>query len=383
MKRSLLLTNDYPPVISGISTVYYHVWKHYDPERMLVLTPHVDGDKDFDSSAVFSPIRFRTPQTGLPGKLIRLILTVSWTKWLVFFKGVREIHAGQILSAGPIGLAFQKIFGIPCFLWVYGGETTDAYKGSKITEWFIDTLLNQARYLVTNSPVVTEEFLEYGIPRDRIIEIIPAVDASTFTPGPKPKNLVEKFGVDGKKILLTVSRLTKRKGHDLVLRAMKNLGKSNDLHYIIVGSGEDRERLEELIVEYGLSGMVSFAGRVPDEELPDYYRLSDIYVMPNREVLESTDSIEGFGISFIEANACKKPSIAGKSGGSGAAVIDGLNGYRVDPEDPAELTDRLTALLDNPELADKLGQQGYERVHAEFSWEDRAKTLSEYFTIGE
>jgi len=381
MKRSLLLTNDFPPVISGISTVFYHVWKHYPPDRMFVLTPNVPGADEFDASAAFGPIRFGVPFSGKAGKIMRLALTLLLTARYVLFTGVREIHAGQILSCGPIGWLFQKAFGIPCFLWVYGGETTDAYRGSRFEERLVETLLRGCAFLVTNSPDVTREFLDYGIPEERIVEIIPAVDAGVFTPGPRPPHLVERFGLDGKRVLLTVSRLTKRKGHDLVLRALKLLDDRDDLHYVIVGTGEDRERLEGIVAETGLTGRVTFAGRVDDADMPDYYRLCDIYVMPNREVLESTDSIEGFGISFIEANACEKPSIAGKSGGTAAAVVDGVTGYRVDPEDPGELADRIRFLLDNPNASAGMGAKGRERVLKEFSWEERARTLAKHFGV--
>ncbi|MFC1528688.1 glycosyltransferase family 4 protein, partial [Candidatus Latescibacterota bacterium] len=337
MTRSILLTNDFPPVISGISTVFYHIWKYYSPERMLVLTPRAKESDAFDRSALFRPVRFRSFTGGIIGKLISFALMAFWCSWYVFFRRVREIHAGQILSCGPIGYMYQKLFGIPCFLWVYGGETTDAYRRSWLEERIVGILLRGCSFLVTNSPVVTEEFLAYGIPEDRIIEIIPAVDADTFTPGPPPAHLVEKLGLADKQVILTVSRLTERKGHDLVLKALSILRNRDKLHYVIVGTGEDRERLERIVESHSLSGRVTFAGRVDDTELPGYYRLCDIYVMPNREVLESTDSIEGFGISFVEANACEKPVIAGRSGGTSAAVEDGITGYFVDPENPGEL----------------------------------------------
>ncbi|MBT4482199.1 MAG: glycosyltransferase family 4 protein [Candidatus Latescibacteria bacterium] len=381
MTRSLLMTNDFPPVISGISTLFYNVWKYYSPERMLVLTPRTKDSETFDRAAAFRPVRFRTFAGGKIGKLVSFVLMTFWCTWCVIFRNVREIHTGQILSSGLIGFMFQKLFGIPCFLWVYGGETTKAYRRSLLEEKIIGTLLRECTFLVTISPVVTEEFLEYGIPEERIIEIIPAVDAETFTPGPRPANLVEKLGLEDKQVLLTVSRLTERKGHDLVLKALDILRNHDKLHYVIVGIGEDRERLEGIITKSGLSGRVTFTGRIDDSELPDYYRLCDIYVMPNREVLGSTDSIEGFGISFIEANACEKPVIAGRSGGTSAAVEDGVSGYRVDPENPEELAEKIRHLLDNPDKSADMGRRSRERVLNEFSWEDSARKLAESFSV--
>ncbi len=381
MKRSLLLTHDFPPVISGIATVFYNIWQYYSRDRCIVLTRRVERFEAFDRSAAFHPIRIRVPKIGKPGKIITFFLMASWTTYYVLLRNVREIHAGQILSCGPIGYLFQKICGIPCFLWVYGGETTAVYRRSKWEEKLVNTLLRECTYLVTNSPVVTREFVDYGISEERIIEIVPAVDADIFTPGPPPEHLIEKLGLEGKQVLLTVARLTRRKGHDLVLKAMDILRNRDALHYVIVGLGEDRERLEGIVGTLGLTGSVTFAGRVEDSELPDYYRLCDIYVMPNREVLESTDSIEGFGISFIEANACEKPAIGGRSGGTDAAVVDGVTGYLINPENPEELAEKMCFLLNNPDVSAEMGRAGRERVLREFFWKTRAQTLAGYFSV--
>jgi phosphatidylinositol alpha-1,6-mannosyltransferase len=182
-------------------------------------------------------------------------------------------------------------------------------------------------------------------------------------------------------VLLTVARLARRKGHDLVLRALPLLGDIADLRYVIVGGGEDLARLEEIVRRNGLEESVIFAGRVPEHELPDYYRLCDLYVMPNREVTEVTDSLEGFGISFIEASACGKPAIAGRSGGTDAAVADGETGYLVDPEDPAELASKIRLLLNDPGLRAEMGRKGRERVERDFTWRQRAEELARHLTI--
>lgn len=378
MKKSILLTNDFPPVISGISTFFYNIWRYYPHDRMLILTPFSEGSEEFDSSAYCRPIRLSTLKSGKLSKIVTIMLMTFRTAWYVLFYNVREIHAGQILSFGPIGVLFQKVFGIPCFLWVYGGETSSAYK---LEKWVVEKLLKGCAHLVTISPEVTREFLTYGIPEERLIEIVPAVDTDFFTPGPPPGHLIEKYNLQQKKILLTVSRIVKRKGHELVLMALNLLKDIENLHYLIVGSGEDKERLEDMVETLGLSDRVTFAGWVDDSDLPDYYRLCDIYVMPNREVLETTDSIEGFGISFIDANACEKPSIAGRSGGTSAAVVDGVTGYIVDPENSEELAEKIRFLLDNPEICMEMGRNGRERTVRDFSWKQRAMKLAKYITV--
>jgi phosphatidylinositol alpha-1,6-mannosyltransferase len=356
--------------------MFYHLWKYFPPDRMLVLTPRVKGDREADRRAAFPPLRYRMFLSGKARKVCGMVLMAVRTALLVLFRGVREIHAGQILSCGLIGFVFQRLLGIPCFLWLYGGETTAAYKRHPAEERLVAALIRGCRFLVTISPTTTREFLEFGIPAGRIIEITPAVDADMFRPGPRSAYLAAKHGLEGKHVLLTVARLTPRKGHDLVLRSLALMRDRSDIRYVMVGSGEDRARLERIAGDRGVADVLVFAGWADARELPDYYRLADIYVMPNREVPETTDSLEGFGISFIEAAACGKPAIGGRSGGAFDAVVDGETGFLVNPDDPAELAVKIRFLLDNPEVREDMGRMGRARVLRGFLWRQRAERLA-------
>ncbi len=362
--------------------VFHHLWKFFPPDRMFVLAPRTPGWRDFDRRSKRPVIRFPVLFTGNAGRLVSSAVMALYTLFLVLFRGVREIHAGQILSCGPAGYLLQRVLGIPCYLWLYGGETTAAYRRSRMEERLVGCLVRGCRFLVTNSPSTTNEFLDFGIPRERIVQILPGVDTELFTPGPRPEALARRHGIESGPVILTVSRLTMRKGHDLVLKALKFLEDYADIYYMIVGEGDDRHRLERLVAGYGLAERVIFAGRVSGEELPDYYRLANLYVMPNREVPEVTDSIEGFGISFIEAAACGKPAIAGASGGTAAAVLDNQTGFLVDPSDPHALADRIRFMLDNPDVAKQMGRRGRERVERNFDWEMRARELTGRLTVG-
>jgi phosphatidylinositol alpha-1,6-mannosyltransferase len=117
----------------------------------------------------------------------------------------------------------------------------------------------------------------------------------------------------------------------------------------------------------GVRDRVIFAGRIPDEELPDIYALSDLFVMASREQLE-TRNVEGFGLVFLEASACAKPVVGGRSGGIPDAVVDGVTGLLVDPHDPEDIAGALARILTNNHLASRLGQQGRSRVVNDFNW---------------
>jgi phosphatidylinositol alpha-1,6-mannosyltransferase len=377
--KVLLITNDYPPIISGISTVFCSVWKLLAPEMNMVVAPRINGYEAIDSRVPSPTVRYPFVSTVSPvGKTVNLVALFFYTLAVVVKYGVRAIHAGQVLSPGFVCFLFKKFFHMPYFLWVYGGETTEAYTKSKVLFFLMKRIILASERIFTNSPFVTEEFADFGIDRGKTIEILPAVDSSVFRPELVSEELIVRHTLAGKKILLTVSRLTERKGNDLVLKALVKLVDHHpEILYLIVGKGPDEKRLRSLARHLDLENHVIFAGAVEERDLPHYYNLCDVYVMPNREVLSSTDSIEGFGISFIEANACGKPVIGGRSGGAEAAIVDGETGFLVDPSNVDELTSKIKLLIEDFHLARSMGRKGRLRVEREFSWEDRARVISQ------
>ena len=118
-----------------------------------------------------------------------------------------------------------------------------------------------------------------------------------------------------------------------------------------------------------------FTGRIEDEKLNDIYNIADVYVMVSKE-LKAQGDVEGFGITFLEANACGKPVIGSYSGGIPEAVIDGRTGFLVQPGDAAHLTQRILEIFSNPALARNLGDNGRRRVQEELTWEHIAERLA-------
>ena len=377
--KTLLVTNDYPPIVSGISTVFYHVWRYLPADKNIILAPRVEGSSAFDKKDDLNITRY--PFFSKKNVLYKLINNLLMFMYILsFIPKVEGIHCGQILSSGICGLLFKKLFRTPYFLWVYGGETTPVYVNSVWSQLLIKKILDNANIIITNSKFTSREFIEYGISGEKILEIIPGVDYGIFKPYPKSADLVQKYKLQGRKIILTVSRLAERKGHDIVLKALPAVLEScPNLSYIIVGDGPCKKDLKALCKELNLDSVVTFAGFIADEELVKYYNLCDIFVMPNRETFDSTDSVEGFGITFIEANACSKPVIGGRSGGAVEAVNDGVTGFLVEPQNDKELAQKIIYLLQDGESARKMGKEGRKRVEDEFSWKRRARELLHAF----
>jgi glycosyltransferase involved in cell wall biosynthesis len=186
------------------------------------------------------------------------------------------------------------------------------------------------------------------------ISVLPdTFDPEKFTPGPKPRFLLKRYGLRPEQpVILTIARLDQSeqyKGYDQVLRALPPVcGEFPDVRYVLGGRGQDRERVERLIRDLHLEENVTLAGYVAEHELREHYNLCDVFAMPSKG--------EGFGIVFLEALGCGKPVVAGNKDGSLDAVLGGRIGALVDPDDVQEIEAALIQLLrrshPNPILRD-------------------------------
>lgn len=370
--RSLLITNDYPPVPGGVSVVFYNLWRNIPPEKTMVLAPKLKGYKEFDEHGKVKVIRYPCflPDSPLK-KMYNCIVLFSFTLWLSLFSDVKRIHCGQLVVTGSIGLILFKVLRIPYILWCYGGETTPVYRKKKLLRFLVDRIIRNAGTYLVNSDFTAKELEAFGISKEKIHMYIPWIDSDRFKPTGKSKRLMVKYGLENKHVLLTVSRLAERKGHETVLRALPMVKKAiPEIMYLIVGTGPFEKHLRAVARELDLESNVVFTGYIDDVEIVEMYNLCDLYVMPNREIVDSTDSIEGFGVVFLEANACGKPVIGGKSGGTSDAVLDGVTGFLVNPDDIVGLAGIITALLRNERERTEMGERARKWVKENFSWKE-------------
>ena len=156
------------------------------------------------------------------------------------------------------------------------------------------------------------------------------------------RDLVERYGLQSNKVIMTVGRLASEeryKGFDQVIELMPQLIKRfPNLKYLIVGEGSDRGRLEAKVEALGLSDRVIFTGYISESEKVAHYNLADVYVMPSTG--------EGFGIVLLEAVACGVPVVGSRVDGSREALLDGRLGRLVDPTNKIELESAVTAALE-------------------------------------
>jgi phosphatidylinositol alpha-1,6-mannosyltransferase len=190
----------------------------------------------------------------------------------------------------------------------------------------------------------------------------------------KPAYLMDRYGLRGKKCILTVCRLSSKegyKGYDRVLKVLPELVKwDRDIRYVLVGKydAQEKERLDKIIQQLGIGEYVIFTSFVPDEELVDHFKLGDVFIMPSNN--------EGFGIVFIEAMACGVPVIAGNKDGSQDAVVQGRIGTLINPDSEQEICTSLKASLEKETgIEERLEIQ--QKVLSYFSYHCFLKRLKE------
>jgi phosphatidyl-myo-inositol dimannoside synthase len=374
ISRSLLVTRDYfPPQVGGISTMMWRICEQLGPQRVSCLVGNLPPGCDAVPSSV--PVyRADLPfSRNLVSKLISFAAT--WPR--VLLPGSSNLLQFATCEDAYWGTYFNRMTGMPFVVYAHGNEILSAAANS----WGgARRALRGANAVFANSSYTASLLTErIGVKSDRVKILHPGCDPDEFSPGAPQESLYADSPLlrTAGPVLLTVGNLVERKGHDLVLKCLPELRKSwPDLAYVVVGDGPNRRDLEQLAQSLGVSASVCFVGRADERALCNYYRRCDVMVMPSRLRAQHHD-VEGFGIVFLEANACGKPAVGGRCGGMADAIVHGETGFVVDSTDSADLLRHLQLLLSDRQLAQRFGAAGRRRVVAEFSWSAVARRVTE------
>jgi glycosyltransferase involved in cell wall biosynthesis len=226
-------------------------------------------------------------------------------------------------------------------------------------------LMNRSDALIAVSKYTVNELTNlYGINQKKIHVIYNGVDVERFKPRPNKTELRQDFGLDpNEKIVLFVGRLYHRKGLETLLQSVPPVLKEvSNVKFVISGTGfkQKEESLRNLVNELDIKNHVTFLGYIPDEKLPLLYATSDIFVLPA--------IYENFPFAILEAQSTGIPVISTKVGGIPEFLADSENGFLIDPGNSAQLTQRILNLLQNPELAKKMGDRGRKKIEETFDW---------------
>jgi len=372
--KSLLISGVYfPPQVGGISRIMEHLARAMGRERLCCLTG-VAGPRSIPGPRVYrSPTAFFAPTRTRKG--------VAWARVvseIMIRERPRAVLLGTV-SDGPYGRWLRRWLGLPYVVYTHGNEVlgilTEERPGAP--ESFEGQALRGASRVVAVSRFTAGLVQQAGVDPARIEVVNPGCDLTRFAPKPADASLRQRIlGARHRhRVILTTGNLVARKGHDVVIRALARLQVDvPDVVYLIVGDGPHRGELERLAGLLGVRDRVVFAGRVPDAELPAFYILGDVFVMVSRERREESD-VEGFGLVYLEAGACGKAVVGGRSGGIPEAIADGVTGLLVDPSDPDDVARALAGILNEDGLAARLGAAGRARVEREFTWAHAAHRI--------
>jgi phosphatidyl-myo-inositol dimannoside synthase len=366
--RYLVLTELFLPTKGGTAVWFDAVYRRLGGKDTHILTADVPGSREHDQDHPNSIHRLHLNRVSWlrPESLLIYLRFLAASVWLAFSRAFTAIHAGRALPEGLVGWLVARLTGRPIVVYAHGEELTGWGRGRKYEA--MRFVLTRADRVIANSEFTRDILIAMGVAPERIVIINPGVDTTRFRPGLLSQDLRVRLGLSSEaKLLLSVGRLQRRKGFDMVVRCLSSLLDDGlDVHYAIVGIGEDREYLLNLAQLSGVGDRVHLLGHIPSADLPRWYNACDLFVLPNRDIEGDT---EGFGIVFVEAAACGKTAVAGCAGGTGSAVIDGVTGLRVDGESQQELTGALLEILRDDERRQSLGAAGLLRAHDLLSWD--------------
>lgn len=371
--KLLIVTSDYPPEIGGMAE-YSAAWAHALAGNGFDVVVLAQSQESFQTAAAdFPNITVRRVKWSL-GSRTRFFWAYS-----SLVKEVRRRKPDLILAHTWVGwgpaLAYLKgRTGIPFILSAHGAEIV----GPATSAYYRPLLrlsLKAADRVFPVSNYTADRTAELGIARQRIQVVCNGVDTDRFSPGTPDDDLIAKYGLSGKRTIVTVGGLVDRKGQDIVIRAVGRLrDRYPNLRYLVVGGwklNSSREQyLKDLAQSEGVGDRVIFTGFVNQDILPEHYRLGEIFVMTGREVPDK-GWVEGFGISYLEAAATGLPVIATLTGGTRDALSDQAS-IIVPPEDPIQTADAIAKLLDDNAMRNRMGAAAREWA-SENSWEAQIK----------
>jgi phosphatidylinositol alpha-1,6-mannosyltransferase len=301
-----------------------------------------------DATGIALPAGVRQ-QAARSGRL-SFSLASLWRAWRA--RPVDVVFCGHVYMA-PLAVVLSRLLGARYWLQAHGAEIWRDRRP------FVRRAIEAADQVTIVSRGTRRRLLGWVDLEPQRVRVLPNTVDERFAPGPPSQALRDRLQLGQGPVLLTVGRLAageRYKGHELVFSALPALrARFPGLVHVVAGEGDDRARLEARAAELAGDGSaVRFVGYVTDEDLPDLYRLADLFVMPSSE--------EGFGIVYLEAAACGLRVVGGAGGGSGDAVPDQRVGALVDPADREALIEAVARLLGQGRV-DAAAIEPYRRSH--------------------
>ena len=356
----LIITRAFPPELGGMQSLMWGLTKEMSKNFLIkVFADYHENYKEFDNKENFSIERVG----GI--KFLRKIRKAKLISEFLKRNKVQGVIADHWKSLELINTNKKK------YCLIHGKEINHP-KGSSLNKRVIK-VLNDVEKVIANSEYTKNLAINNGVNKDKILVINPGVGPAEEL-NKKSLEKVENLLKVKTPRLITVSRLDKRKNHEKIIMALRNLKqKYPDIVYICIGYGDEEENIKKLVQELNLNSQVMFFKDISDDLKNSLLSKSDIFVMPS--VINKT-SVEGFGIAYIEAAQYGVPSLGGKDGGASDAINHNKTGLICDGNNLDDIYSSLNSMIENKKYLE-FGKNAKEFV-SKFQW---GKILEEYKRI--
>ena len=361
--KTLVVTNDFPPRAGGIQSFVHALASRQPADEVVVYAPAWKGAETFDAAQDFPVVRHPSAlMLPVPDVLRRArVVAAAHGCDRVWFGAAAPLA----LLAKPLGLARSVAS-------THGHEVGWAkLPGARQLLRKIGAEVDVVTYLGD----YTKARLAPAMPGATLAQLPSGVDTTLFRPGAGGAQVRQRLGLLDRPVVVCVSRLVPRKGQDVLIRALPEIARRvPGAALLCVGGGPDQPRLQRLAAEVGVADDVVFTGSVPWQDLPGYYDAGDVFAMPCRTRRAGLE-VEGLGIVFLEASATGLPVVAGRSGGSPDAVLEGQTGVVVDGRSVSAVAAAVATYLEDRELAQRTGAAGRAWVQQQWRWDVLAGRL--------
>ena len=392
VRHAFLLTTDFPPMRGGIAAYLHGLWNHVAaavPATVVTTVPPGAIPREHayrlrvlpDVAALAGGQAARSTGDVSPAYRVFLMRCYGAEATLGY---VREAGAGPVEAFIGVWNVLSHWWcralagaGVPYSLFAHDAELIDPDIYASVDGWR-DADVRDARAVYATSRDTASRLAERFGAKVDVRVVSPGVEepADPAACARRAAELARDLELDGKQVLLTVARLERSKGIDLVLESLGGLARSvPGLRYVVVGDGSERGRLQDQARALGIERIVTFTGLVDETSKLALYSLCDVYVMPSR--LVPRQPWEGFGIALLEAAMFGKPAVGGRVGGTADAVEDGVTGLLVDTSDARGTHEALSRLIADEGLRARLGAAGRRRVSARALWPHVARQFLE------
>lgn len=370
MKKSLVIARVFPPQIGGSGQWMYQLYSGMPAGEFVVAAGNWPGSQRFDEQQNLSIVRVNLDFQSWGALGWRsgadYLSAYQHLQRILSEHGVEAVHAACCLPEGFLAWMLCRRLGMPYLVYVHG-EELNVMRSSRELSWMTRRVLGGASTIIANSQNTAGILsAQWEIPAANIRVLHPGVDAAQFCPAPRDPEVRRRLGWDDRRVVLSVGRLQRRKGHAQLLKALSRVKSAvPDVLVAIVGEGDERDDLRRLIIELELQEYVVLHGDLQGADLLCACQQCDLFALPNIEV---AGDIEGFGIVLLEAQACGRPVLAGDSGGTAETMRVGETGVIVDCDDVDQLAATLCNLLNDDLLRERMGKVARQWVRDTFDW---------------